>query len=82
MPVLFPGGKPHDIALADFLNLAAFVLYAPASECHDQGLSCRVGMPGSECTRLECHLGTTCPSWGIGCKQGIYPDGTSKPVNQ
>src|SRR2546421_12445772 len=55
MPVLFAGGKPHDVTGANLFNRSAPALGAAGPGCHDQRLAERMSVPGSACAWLECH---------------------------
>src|SRR5581483_2156589 len=53
VPVLFAGGKPHDVTGANLFNRSAPALDAAAPGGHDQRLAERMSVPGCACAWLE-----------------------------
>src|SRR5689334_21618427 len=55
VPMLFAGGKPHDVTRANLFDRPAPALDAAGPGCDDQGLAERMRVPGGACAWLECH---------------------------
>src|SRR3954454_6489169 len=65
MPVLFAGGKPHNVSGANLFNRSAPALNTAGPGCHDQRLAERMGVPRGARAWLERH-GRTGSSSGSG----------------
>ena len=80
VPVLFAGGKPHDVTEANLFNGSASALDASGPGCHNERLAEWMGVPRGARAWLERDGRTRSSGGSGGLKQRIDTDRAGKPV--
>src|SRR5437879_635906 len=80
MPMLLARRGQHHISRTNLLDMSAFVLNPALAGSDDEGLTERMSMPCSPCSRLEGNAGSLNKRRLRCLKKRIHPKNSSKPV--